>query len=74
MTITVASGVISRGLTISSGDPLVVLSGGEIAASAILSGGSATISAGATASAVVVSAGGLLEGGGSLEGVFDDQF
>jgi autotransporter passenger strand-loop-strand repeat protein len=44
MTITVSSGHTSSHLTISKGDPLVVLSGGTIESSTIQSGGSATVS------------------------------
>ena len=46
MTITISSGTSAGGLTASSGDPLVVLSGGTIYDSRILSGASATLSSG----------------------------
>jgi autotransporter passenger strand-loop-strand repeat protein len=68
MTITVSSGVTSKGLTISSGDPLVVLSGGTVSASTIRSGGSATLSFGATGDDLTVSKGGVLMGQGDLDG------
>ena len=68
MTITVSSGVTSSGLTISSGDPLVVLSGGAVSSASILSGGSATVSSGAIATNVIVASGGALQGAGKLEG------
>lgn len=42
-TTTVSSGVTSSGLVVSGGDALVVLSGGEVDDSRILSGGSATV-------------------------------
>ena len=60
MTITISSGVTSGGLTISSGDPLVVLSGGTVEAIKILSGGSATVSSGAHGYGFTVSSGGLV--------------
>jgi autotransporter passenger strand-loop-strand repeat protein len=69
MTITVASGVTSGPLTISSGDPLVVLSGGTISSITVLSGGSATLSAGAVGELLRVSHGGVLLGPGDLDGV-----
>ena len=68
MTITVASGVSSSGLTISGGDPLVVRSGGTVSSSTVLSGGSATLSAGAIGDVLTVSSGGFLRGAGDLEG------
>jgi autotransporter passenger strand-loop-strand repeat protein len=68
MTITVSSGVTSSGLTISAGDPVVVLSGGELLASTILSGGSATLSRGAVGNELGVSSGGVLQGDGELAG------
>ncbi len=66
MTITISSGVTGGDLTISAGDPLVVLSGGKVRSSTILSGGSATLSSGAVGSALTVSSGGVLEGPGDL--------
>jgi autotransporter passenger strand-loop-strand repeat protein len=68
MTITVSSGVTSNGLNISSGDRLVVLSGGVVNFSTVLSGGSATLSAGALGENLTVSSGGALIGPGLLEG------
>src|ERR1700677_3646950 len=68
MTITVSSGVTSGFLIISSGDPLVVLSGGEVISSIILSGGSATLSSGALGDVLTVSSGGVLDGPGALIG------
>jgi len=67
MTITVSSGVTSHGFTISSGDPLVVLSGGDVDNSTILSGGSATLSSGAVGIGLTVSSGGVVQGAGYLE-------
>ena len=46
MTITVSSGSTAIGLVVSSGDPLVVLSDGEVEFTTLLSGGSATLSSG----------------------------
>jgi len=68
MTITVSSGVAKNDLTISSGDPLIVLSGGEVEDSSILSGGLATFSAGAVGSGLTVASGGALLGPGDLTG------
>ena len=68
MTITVPSGVTST-LDISSGELVVVLSGGELLDSTILGGGSATLSSGAIASDLIVSAGGTLIGPGDLVSV-----
>src|SRR5277367_3305101 len=68
MTITVSSGVTSSGLVISSGDPLVVLSGGAVSSGSILSGGSATVSSGAIATNIIVASGGSLLGAGELQG------
>jgi autotransporter passenger strand-loop-strand repeat protein len=68
MTIIVAPGVYSGFLTISSGDPLVALSGGQVESSTILSGGSATLLAGAAAVQLTVSKGGVLIGPGELYG------
>jgi autotransporter passenger strand-loop-strand repeat protein len=67
MTITVSSGVTSTSLTISAGDPLVVLSGGAVISTTVLNGASATLSAGATASRITISAGGELLGAGDIE-------
>ena len=68
MTITVSSGVTSSGLHVSSGDPVVVLSGGELKNTTILSGGSATLAAGALGRSLLVSGGGALLGAGDLTG------
>ena len=68
MTITVSSGVTSSGLTISSGEPLRVLSGGVVDSSTILSGGSATLSSGALAEFLTVNSGGMLRGPGMIGG------
>ena len=68
MTITVSAGVDATGLTISSGDPLVVLSSGYVQFSTILSGGSATLSSGALGSFLTVDSGGTLVGSAYLEG------
>jgi autotransporter passenger strand-loop-strand repeat protein len=68
MTITVSSGVSSSGLTISAGDPLVVLNGGSSYEAFIESGGVATISAGGRASETFVFAGGTLTGAGDIIG------
>src|ERR1700723_496842 len=68
MTITVSAGVSSGGLTISSGDPLVVLSGGFVSSSTILSGGSATFSSGSLGEFLTVSKGGVLQGPGAVDG------
>jgi autotransporter passenger strand-loop-strand repeat protein/autotransporter-associated beta strand protein len=68
MTIAISSGVTSSGLTISSGDPLVVLSGGTVESSVILSGGMATLSKGAFGSSLTVSKGGAVLGPGDLMG------
>src|SRR5271156_1548066 len=73
MTITVSSGVTSSGLTISAGDPLVVLSGGEVRSATILSGGSATLSSGAVGYSMTISSGGLVQGAGDLAGGVDDM-
>ena len=54
MTITVSSGVTSSGLTISAGDELVVLQGGAVESSTILSGGVERISSGGSATATIV--------------------
>jgi len=68
MTITAISGSFDPGLIISSGNPLVALSGSQVAFTTILSGGSATLSEGALADEMTVSKGGVLEGAGDLEG------
>jgi autotransporter passenger strand-loop-strand repeat protein len=69
MAITVSSGVTSSGLTISSGDPLIVNSGGVAEDIIINAGGSATLLAGAVGSAFTVSAGAMVTGAGLLDGV-----
>jgi len=68
MTITVSSGHTST-LNVSAGDPVVVLSGGDLYDSTILSGGSATLSSGGIADNLFVSSGGVLMGLGELVGV-----
>jgi len=68
MTITVSSGVTSNFLTISSGDPLVVLSGGTVDYPTVNSGASATLSSGALGENLTVSSGGVLLGAGDLQG------
>jgi autotransporter passenger strand-loop-strand repeat protein len=68
MTITVSSGVTSVGLTISHGDPLVVLSGGHVQGVDVLSGGSATLSSGGRSDDLVIYAGAVLSGSGELDG------
>jgi len=73
MTITVSFGITDEALTISSGDPLVVLAGGTVEVVTILSGGSATLSSGALAGAVTVEKGGTLLGGSLLVG-YDEVF
>jgi len=72
MTITVSYGITDEALTISSGNPLVVL-GGTVEVVTILSGGSATLSSGALAEAVTVEKGGTLLGGSLLVG-YDEVF
>jgi autotransporter passenger strand-loop-strand repeat protein len=67
MTITITAGHTSGPITISSGDPLIVLSGGEVYSATILNGGSATLSSGGVGIDVTVSKGGLLVGPGELE-------
>ena len=67
MTVTVSSGTIGIGYTISSGGRLVVLSGGVVETPTILSGGFAILSSGAVASAATVSSGGTIIGAGELE-------
>jgi autotransporter passenger strand-loop-strand repeat protein len=64
---TLSSGVHSD-LTVSSGNPLVVLSGATVESSTIESGGSATLSLGAVGSALTVLSGGSLLGAGDLVG------
>jgi autotransporter passenger strand-loop-strand repeat protein len=71
MTITVSSGVTQNDLTISAGDPLIVLSGGTVEYSTVLDGGSATLSTGAIGNGLTVSSGGSLVGPGDLEGYSD---
>jgi autotransporter passenger strand-loop-strand repeat protein len=68
MTITISSGVTSTGLTISSGDPLVVLSGGEVEDSNVLGGGSVTLSSGGIGSYLILSSGAVLQGPGEIIG------
>src|SRR5580700_891108 len=67
MTITVSSGVTST-LTVTAGDPVVVLSGGTLLDSTIFSGGSATLDFGGVASDLLVASGGVLTGQGGLVG------
>jgi autotransporter passenger strand-loop-strand repeat protein len=66
MTITVSGGVTSTSLTISSGDPLVVLSGGTVDEVTILDGAMATLSSGGSAITLTVSAGGVVQGPGDV--------
>jgi len=61
---TISSGVVSSGLTVSSGDELRVLSGGTASATTVLSGGTERLSAGARADGVMVADGGALIGPG----------
>lgn len=68
MTITIPAEGFNAGLTISSGDPLVVLSGGVVEFITILDGASATLSLGAVADGVTVYKGGVLKGAGELIG------
>ena len=68
MTITVSSGLEDDGLSVSSGNPLVVLSGGYVEFTDILSGGSATLSLGAEADNTTVLQGGVLQGPGDVAG------
>ena len=68
MTITITSGQTKDNLTISSGNPLIVLSGGTVGTSTVLSGGSATLSSGANGIDLTVSQGGVLLGQGDLNG------
>jgi autotransporter passenger strand-loop-strand repeat protein len=72
MTITVSSGATRDYLTITTGDPLVVLSGGFVKNTTILDGGSATLSSGALADSFTISSGGLLLGPGDLETFISD--
>jgi hypothetical protein len=66
MTVTVSSGVTSSGLSISAGDPLLVLSGGDVDQIVVLSGGVASLEAGAIGGRFQVSAGGVVDGPGEL--------
>jgi antigen 43 len=68
MTITISSGVDKSGLWIVSGNPLVVLSGGEVDYSNILSGASATLSSGAVAFELDILSGGVVRGPGEITG------
>jgi len=68
MTITVSSGSTAIGLVVSSGDPLVVLSDGEVEFTTLLSGGSATLSSGSLGFFLTVEAGGTLTGSAYLGG------
>ena len=68
MTITVSATDFDAGLTISAGNPLVVMSGGLVDFITVLSGASATVSAGGSGDGFTVYKGGLLEGTGQLAG------
>jgi len=68
MTITVSSGVFKQEFNVSSGNPLIVLSGGYVGDVTVLSGGSATFSSGGDGNLITVSSGGVAEGDGSLVG------
>jgi autotransporter passenger strand-loop-strand repeat protein len=68
MTITVSSGAGFGDLIISSGDPLVVLSGGLALDITVLSGGSVMLSGGGEAEGVTVNSGGVVKGSGELGG------
>jgi fibronectin-binding autotransporter adhesin len=70
LSITVSSGVTSSGLTISSGDPLVVLAGGTVEHTSIASGATASLSSGAVAVNLMVSKGGVVQGQGELDASF----
>jgi len=59
-TTTISSGVTSSGLTVSSGDQLIVLSGGVVDSSTVLGGGAETISDGGHASGIDVASGATL--------------
>jgi autotransporter passenger strand-loop-strand repeat protein len=65
-TITISSGVASSGVTVSSGDTLVVLSGGEAISSKVLSGGRDVVSSGGIADSGTIAAGGIVFGQGEL--------
>jgi len=67
----VSSGVASDGNIISSGDELLVLSGGFADETTVLDGGTEILSSGATADDVTVSSGGLLAGSGLSDEIFD---
>ena len=67
-TITVSSGVTSSGLTVSSGNELLVLSGGIAETMTVLSGGTMILSSGAIGSSLAISAGGKLDGAGEWAG------
>ena len=64
----VSSGVVSSGLTVSSGLQVQVLSGGEIEVSTVGSGGIVALSAGALAFELTISSGGTVSGPGLIEG------
>ena len=66
MTTTISAGSVYAGANISSGNPLVVLSGGIWEISTVLSGGSATLSSGALAGFLTIDQGGLVQGAGTL--------
>ena len=57
--ITVSSGVVSSGLTISSGEQLVVVQGGEAVLTVVSSGGVEVVSSGGLASGTVLGDGGV---------------
>jgi autotransporter passenger strand-loop-strand repeat protein len=70
----VSSGVISTGLTVSSGDVVSVMSGGVIAASTVLNGGLVFLASGGVDGApdnvgsITIAAGGVLSGDGAIHG------
>jgi autotransporter passenger strand-loop-strand repeat protein len=66
MTITITSGSTQSDLTISGGNPLVVLSGGKVLSSTVLSAGSATLSSGGVGDNLSINSGGVLLGPGQL--------
>ncbi len=67
---TVSNGQTSTGLSVSSGETLIVASGGVISATQVASGGVVTISSGGAESGTIISAGGseTVSSGGSAHG------
>src|ERR1022692_4648421 len=70
----ISSGVTSSGLTVSSGNELLVLSGGVTDNSTVLSGGTEFVSAGGLAANTRVSAGGVLSGPGTMTGLQNHDY